>query len=236
MVQYGEEAGFIYCYLVKTGYRKRGIGQALFDKCVQSCSSSCNIGLSAEDKYLTKMYVNSGFVHRGFGAMDIFGKLKTYDVICHTPSGSQVNITPLKCSDFDSIMKFDDEIYPFKRHHFLTKFLTRPNMVTLVAKQCHKIIGYGCVWDIGTNYRIMPLYAQNPDAANELFLNLIKHVPIDSVINCSVSCDKKETLKMISEILQFVEEPVKMIRAYKIKDISVDTKYIYSTTNGMGPC
>ena len=229
--------GFIHSYLVKTEYRKQGIGRAVFDKCIESCSPGCNIGLSAIDEYLKNIYSVSGFVHIGFGAMKLHGKVKT---IMSETFETEVNsvVSTMKCIDFDSVLKFDDGIHPFKRHKFLTKFLNRQNMVTFVAKQHDDIIGYGCVWewDVGKYYRIMPVYAYTSDAARSLFLDLIKYVPQGAVIICSVPSDHQYALKMVSEILQLVEEPIEIIRAYTENDVLVDTKFIYSSTNGLGPC
>ncbi|MCX6152481.1 MAG: GNAT family N-acetyltransferase [Ignavibacteriales bacterium] len=160
-VKYGNKFGFMGFYIVKKKYRAQGYGIKIWQHAFNYLG-----GLTSGMDGVVEQQVNykkSGykFAYRQlrYVANNLIGK--TYsDVI-------DLNDVP-----FEDVLKYDNEMFPAPRPTFLKCWLTQPNISAKVILAENKIIGYGVIRPCRVGFKIGPLFAENANAAEKLFLSL----------------------------------------------------------------
>lgn len=70
-------------------------------------------------------------------------------------------------------MEFETKVSPFKRDNFLEKFyFNTPETLALAYRESGMLRGYGLIRRIFSKYKIGPLYADNFEISEKLFLSL----------------------------------------------------------------
>ena len=161
-VRYGNSYGFMGFYIVKPEFRGKGYGMQLFqhawnylgnrnkgaDGVLENLEKYAKIGLKLE-------HLNARYQGFGTGA----GKLGQ-------------NIAMLKKIDFETVAKYDDYVFGFKRRKFLKCWISQPESHAYGFIKNEKLLGCGVIRKCFEGYKIGPLFAENPSVANELFDSL----------------------------------------------------------------
>lgn len=167
-VSYGGTFGFIGLYIVRAEYRGKGLGLAIWKEAIKRLEGH-TIGLDGvvaqQDNYR-----RSGFrlAHRNIRYQG--NAVKTgYDT---------AHIIPLDMVDFALVDTFDRTMFPAPRTEFLRTWVAMPDSSSFGFVENGILRGFGTVRQCGTGYKIGPLYAREPDYADEIFRALAGSVPI----------------------------------------------------------
>jgi len=165
-VAYDETFGFVGFYIVKPAYRGKGYGLKIWNAAMAYLNTQ-NIGLDGVIEQQAN-YKKSGF-KLAYSNIRYEGTAMRTDK--HFPE-----IAPLSEVSFDDLTSYDTALFPVHRHQFLKAWLTQPESMVLVAVQNKHIIGYGVIRKCRIGYKIGPLFADNKDIANKLYLALCHFV------------------------------------------------------------
>jgi hypothetical protein len=167
-VSYGESYGFIGFYIVKPGYRNRGFGILLWNKAMEHLSGR-NIGLDGvvaqQDNYR-----KSGFrlVHRNI----------RYEWRSTPNQKEAQGITELSNVPVEDLLLYDAKLFGYRRDPFLKCWISRPGTIELGIVQEDRLQGYGVLRRCRHGFKIGPLFADNAELAETLFLALTADLPV----------------------------------------------------------
>jgi len=161
-VKYGKSFGFIGFYIVKPEYRGKGFGMKIWNEGLKYLHGR-NIGLDGVVAQ-QENYKKSGFKfayrnirYQGNGG----GKF---------PKNSSV----IKLSEinFETVNFYDQKLFPENRTDFLKSWINQSDSKALGILKDNKLAGFGVIRKCNSAYKIGPLFADNADLAEELFLAL----------------------------------------------------------------
>ncbi|MDR7665690.1 GNAT family N-acetyltransferase [Methanosarcina sp. Z-7115] len=215
-VAYDDSFGFLGLYVVKPKFRNKGVGVKLTEKCLERMGNR-NIGLDAvvenEKKYQELMkfksfYSNLRFEGRGGGEFPN-GLVKVSDV------------------PFESLLEYDREMFPAPRDTFLEKWIKQPDSYAFAAVEAGKLKGYGVIRKCQNGYKIGPLFADDPIAAERIFLALKASVP-DEAIYLDVPEPNKKAMEIANKYGMNVI--FKTIRMYSREEPDINLEKVYGVT------
>lgn len=161
-IRYDSTFGFIGFYIVKPEYRGKGYGIQLWNAAMKSLTG-CNVGLDGVVEQQAN-YQKSGFQlaysnlrYEGVGGGDV------------QPDAA---VVPLSDVPLDAIEAYDQPFFPVQRTDFLKTWINQPHSHALGIMENDLLAGYGVIRQCRTGYKIGPLYAENAQLAERLFLAL----------------------------------------------------------------
>jgi hypothetical protein len=162
VIKYSNSFGFLGFYIVKPEYRGKGYGIQIWQAGLDYLNVR-NIGL---DGVVTQQenYKKSGFKlaysnirYEGHGGG-------------HPPEN--VNIVKLSTLPFEAVDSYDRPFFPASRPHFINCWINQPDSQALGIMHNGTLAGYGVIRACRAGYKIGPLYADNSESADSLFLAL----------------------------------------------------------------
>lgn len=165
-VIYDEQFAFCGFYIVDKGFRGKGYGLAL-TKARLAYIGNRNAGLDGVinmvDKYANLGYKiahnNSRYTGSSYPALEK-----------NNPA-----IVPLATVDFTCLLEYDRLHFPALRPTFLKCWINQPEGASLGYMHSGRLLGYGVIRACRSGFKIGPLFADSPEIAEELFLNLVSH-------------------------------------------------------------
>ena len=165
VVKYGDSFGFLGFYIVKPEYRGKGYGIQIWNAGLALLRGH-TIGLDGvvaqQDNYkksgFTLAYRNIRYQGTGGG---------------HFQANS--GIVPLSTLPFDDICTYDKPFFPDNRMQFLRYWIDQPQSTALGILRNRKLAGYGVLRICRSGYKVGPLFADSPEFAEHLFLDLNSH-------------------------------------------------------------
>lgn len=161
-VSYGNNFGFMGFYITAPEHRNQGYGIQVWSKAMEYLKDH-NVGLDGVVAQ-QENYKKSGFTlacrnirYEGKGSTD----KQTYEGIVEA-SGAL----------YDQIQAYDDHIFPVPRPQFLQNWMKQPESLTVASVNNGTLQGYGMIRRCQTGYKVGPLFADNADTAEKLFLRL----------------------------------------------------------------
>ncbi|MGM0423878.1 MAG: GNAT family N-acetyltransferase [Thermodesulfobacteriota bacterium] len=159
-VKYDIHFGFVGFYIVKPDFRGQGYGLKIWNKAVKSLKGLV-VGLDGVVDQQCN-YKKSGFslAHRniryqGYGG----GNLTDYS-----------NLVSLTNFNFREICRYDRCFFATERTRFLKCWLEQPLSSAIGILYNGKLAGYGLMRKCRSGYKIGPLFADNTEFAEHLFL------------------------------------------------------------------
>jgi GNAT superfamily N-acetyltransferase len=161
-IKYGASFGFLGFYIVKPEYRGKGYGIQIWNAALKYLEGR-NIGLDGVVAQQDN-YKKSGFklAYRNIRYEGVFS--------CPLPPGSE--ILALSKLAFETIDAYDRPFFPENRSQFIKSWINQPDGYSLGIMQNGKLSGYGTIRACRIGYKIGPLFADNPQLAESLFLAL----------------------------------------------------------------
>lgn len=164
-VAYDEHYGFIGLYIVDEEYRKTNAGLILAQAALGHLGRR-NVGL---DGVLERVenYARLGykFAYRNKRYRGKGGGMR--------PSG----LVEAKMVPFDMLAEFDAGHFPAPREAFLREWINMPESKTYVKFKDGEIRAYGTVRRCHSGFKIGPLFALSPSAAEKVFQGLVSNIP-----------------------------------------------------------
>jgi len=162
VMKYSDAFGFLGFYMVKPEYRGKGYGIQIWNAGLKYLEGA-SIGL---DGVVTQQenYKKSGFklAYRNIRYEGVGGG--------HYPHNSE--IVALSTLPFEVIDQYDQAFFPANRLQFSKLWITQPQCHALGIMQNGELAGYGVIRKCCIGYKIAPLYADNSELAEALFLAL----------------------------------------------------------------
>lgn len=166
-VKYDSHFGFVGFYIVKPEFRGQGYGLKIWNEAVDSLKGLV-VGLDGVVDQQCN-YKKSGFslAHRniryqGYGGGD---------------SADSPDLVSLSNFDFKEICKYDRDFFPAERTRFLKCWLEQPLSTAVGILYNGNLAGYGLMRKCRSGYKIGPLFADNAEFAEDLFLYLKCRIP-----------------------------------------------------------
>ncbi len=165
-VKYGNEFSFIGFFIVKPEYRGRRIGLDLGNRAM-TYTGNIPIGIDGVENKV-KNYKTYGF-KLAWNNARYEGKASGYAA----PSA----VFPIQAITEKEFFEFDRKFFPGPRETFLKMWISRPGTIGLGIKSGDKLSGYGVIRPCREGWKIGPLFAETPEAADTLFTALQGAIP-----------------------------------------------------------
>ncbi|MDW5552115.1 GNAT family N-acetyltransferase [Methanosarcina sp.] len=216
-VAYDDSYGFLGLYVVKPEFRNKSVGAKLTEKCLERMGNR-NIGLDAvvenEKKYQDFMnfksfYRNLRFEGRGGGEVPD-GLIKISDV------------------PFESLLKYDREMFPAPRPVFLEKWIKQPDSYAFATVEAGKLKGYGVIRKCLIGYKIGPLFADDEIKAEKIFQALKASIPDEVVFVIDVPEPNERALEITRKY--GMDVVFTTIRMYSREEPNINLGKVYGST------
>ena len=186
---YDEKYAFCGFYIVDPSHRGKGFGLAL-TKARLDYIGTRNAGLDGVVPMLPK-YARLGYkiAHQNtrYKGINLSPNLE------HHPA-----IHPMSAINFGQLREYDRLHFPAHRDSFLRCWIHQPGSKTIAYLENNQIKGYGMIRPSVDGFRIGPLFADNSDIANQLFINLAHHARGAPVYLDIPACNQ-DAIKLISD-------------------------------------
>lgn len=166
-VKYGADFAFVGFYIVKKGYRGRGYGLELWKRAMESLGNR-NVGLDGVVGQRTN-YEQSGFRFAYSNAR--------YEGVTRKAENLVDGIECVSEDQLEAILSYDAPFFPAGRPLFMQKWLLQSGSTVLASWRDGQPIGYGVIRPCRRGYKIGPLFADNAETAENLFVRLQSTVP-----------------------------------------------------------
>jgi GNAT superfamily N-acetyltransferase len=165
-VAYDDSFGFMGFYIVRSELRGHGIGMALWKAAINHMGER-NIGGDGVVVMLDK-YKKSGFsiAHRN---------IRYHGTATSAPGSSDV--VDIAQVPFPELLRFDRGRFPAPRPEFLAKWIVQPEGGGRALIREGRLAGYGVIRACRSGFKIAPLFADDPQGAEELFAALAGLAP-----------------------------------------------------------
>ena len=171
-VSYGNNFGFLGFYIVKKEFRGKGYGLKIWNRALEYLANQ-NIGLDGVVAQQDN-YVKSGFklAYRNI----------RYEGIAVDGYDNTTSVVPYSKQYFEKLVKYDSKLFPAYRTGFLESWVELNDAQTFVSLDDDTLNGYATIRKCKIGYKIGPLFADNSDIANSLFISANKFAGEGSII------------------------------------------------------
>lgn len=166
-VKYGQSFGFIGLYIVEPAYRGHGFGLQLWQTAIAALAGR-TIGLDGvvaqQDNYrrsgfqLAYRHIRYAGTNADEGWPDV--------------GQSDIDLIELSKVPLAEVVAYDRPFFPADRQSFLQSWLNQPEGAALGIRRNGQLVGYGVIRSCYTGYKIGPLFADDANLAETLFLAL----------------------------------------------------------------
>jgi ribosomal protein S18 acetylase RimI-like enzyme len=167
MVRYGAGFGFLGFYIVKPEFRGKGYGIQIWEAgLAHLCGRTIGLdGVIAQQEN----YRKSGFVlaHRNIRYQGAGGG----------PAPNDSRIVELSSIPHETLCAYDRQFFPESRSAFLKCWINQPESTALGIRAGGSLAGYGVIRQCRSGHKIGPLFADDPELAERLFLALKASIP-----------------------------------------------------------
>jgi predicted N-acetyltransferase YhbS len=163
-VRYDNSFGFIGLYIVKTNWRNQGFGLQTWNaglKLLGDRNIALDGVLAQVDNY------------RKFGFQPAYRHVRYAGLGMATDINK--SILPLSDVPREELLKYDRQCFPTPRPQFLEKWINQPENAAYGFLRNDNLSGYGVLRKCRNGFKIGPLFADNLEIAESLFLALINH-------------------------------------------------------------
>lgn len=217
-VVYDEHFAFCGLYIVKPEYRQQGFGIQLTHERLKYTGNRIT-GIDGVLENVSK-YQKIGYVaaHKNIRfELTTFPQAMLYSA----------QVVDLKKIDFTTLENFERPYFPAKRTNFLKCWIEQADAYALGYIERDELKGYGVIRKCKKGYKIGPLFAKTPIAAQELFESLCNRVT-EGPIYLDVPEINEDALKLVS---QYQMKPTfEVMRMYRNGFPNMDLEGIYGIT------
>jgi ribosomal protein S18 acetylase RimI-like enzyme len=166
-VRYGAGFGFLGFYIVRPAYRGQGHGLALWRAAMQRFESRV-VGL---DGVVAQQhnYRRSGFA--------LAWNNVRHEGVVRGSRAVAPSIVPLQSLPLPAVLGYDAAFFPDDRRTFTRHWVAQRGSTALAVQREGRIAGYGVIRPCRSGHRIGPLFADDAQAAEDLFHALVATLP-----------------------------------------------------------
>lgn len=206
IVSYDGLFGFMGFFIVKPEFRSYGIGRKLWYRRRDTLISRLNEGATIGMDGVIDMqpFYNKGGFEIQFRDERHEKTGEKFDV--------EKNISAIEENDFDSVLQYDEKCFGFPRHQFLKPWLTQPEIKTFKYSENEKLKGFAVVRRAKKGFKVSPLFADNPEIAEELYKACLNSV-IGEPLYLDIPVVNKDAVALIKKYkTTYVFECARMYR------------------------
>ncbi|EGJ29551.1 MULTISPECIES: GNAT family N-acetyltransferase [Moorena] len=160
VVRYEPQFNFIGLYIVKPEERKKGFGLKTWQEALNLISGQ------PAALYAVLEQVNN---YQKFGFKPAHYNFRYQGIIVGTISP---DVRDLKSIDFEQLCRYGRRYFPSHRSHFLSRWINQPHGQGYAILNDGELAGYGVIRKATDGFKIGPIFAENEDIAEKLFLAL----------------------------------------------------------------
>ncbi len=189
-ISYNQNFGFLGLYIVKPEYRNQGYGIKIWNKAFEYLKTQ-NIGLDGVVDQQAN-YQKSGF------------KLAYRNIRFQFLSNKKIkinntNIIQLNKIPFEVVLKYDNNLFPASRPIFLECWINQHESTAVGVLEKGELKGYGVIRKCRKGYKIGPLFADNIDIAEQLFISMNNSVKPCSIIFFDIPEVNQQAFKLVQK-------------------------------------
>ncbi|NEP79051.1 MAG: GNAT family N-acetyltransferase [Okeania sp. SIO3C4] len=215
-VRYSQKLSFIGLYIVKPKWRKQGFGLKTWQEAIKLINNQ-PAGLDAVLEQVNT-YRKSGF-------KTAHHHLRYQGII---PGEISQDIKDLKTINFEKLCNYDRLYFPADRPNFLKAWINQSNGKSYGIINDGNLVGYGVIRKAKEGYRIAPIFAENQEIAEKLFLALCSYSENQNVYIDVPELNKQGINLVESYQMQCVYECARM---YSVQEPNIDWKNIFGVTS-----
>jgi len=217
-VAYDPDFAFIGFYIVKPEHRGKGYGLKIWNAAIAYLQTQ-NIGLDGVVEQQVN-YKKSGF--------ELAYRNIRYEGTAQPTTARFPEIVPASEVAYDEIAQYDAGIFPVPRPRFLQGWLKQPESLALVALQAGRVAGYSVLRKCRIGYKIGPLFADNKDLANKLFLASCNQVKPGTAIFLDTPAMNEAAVQLAEA--HGMKKVFETARMYTKSQPDIDLNRIYGVT------
>ncbi len=165
-VAYSADFGFIGFFIVKPAYRGHMLGPALGIKAIDYLGAR-NIGVDGVEAK-EKLYESHGF-KPAYNSIRFEGMAD--DDACLDGLVDAADVP------FNELAAYDRRFFPAARHSFLSLWINQQEGFSVAAHGKNGVSGFGTIRRCRKGYKIGPLFADDPETAEKIFVSLTAKIP-----------------------------------------------------------
>jgi hypothetical protein len=168
--RHSPDFGFMGLFIVKAGLRRSGLGAPLWHHRLNllkgRLATGATIGMDGVFD-MQPFYARGGFAfaHRDLRFQGVAN------------GAADRSVRPLIESDFTTVDFFDQLHFPVPRPAFLRRWLFQPNAHTLGLFEDDALLAYGVARPARDGFKLGPVFATSPDAAERVVASLMARIP-----------------------------------------------------------
>jgi GNAT superfamily N-acetyltransferase len=171
ITSYNGDYGFMGFFIVRPGYRGRGFGNTLWhvrrQRLLDRLRTGASIGLDGVFE-MQDYYTRGGF---SFSHRNMRFRADIPDRPAILPDVEK-NISPLAAIPFEQVLEYDRTCFPASRPTFLREWIAQPDAIAVGYQRDRKLSGYGVVRRCSEGCKVGPLFANEIQTAEALYLHL----------------------------------------------------------------
>ncbi|XP_055930946.1 uncharacterized protein LOC129961208 isoform X2 [Argiope bruennichi] len=227
-----DDLAFIGLYVVKSAYRRHGIGRKIWNAVMKRVGDR-NAGVNPVPEQLENYRDRSGFPVQTSWC-SIVSHTKSMDMSLFTANDLDINLQRLILEDNDTLNEvicYDADVCGFSRGNLVPLLCSQKDSVTMVATKTdsNEICGYGNIRKNIKNGAIVgPLYADSAEIAEKILYELVKAFPIgeiEGIMMMAIDCNLP-AMKMMDKLgFQTLEG---IARLYRDEEVHVKYEKVFS--------
>jgi ribosomal protein S18 acetylase RimI-like enzyme len=162
VVKYPNNFAFLGFYIVKKEFRGKGYGLELWERAIKDLQDY-NIGLDGVIDQ-QENYKKSGF--------KLAYSNVRYEGRSIVSNNDFNNIIPIKDININALIDYDSQYFPVRREKFIKSWIEQYGKNAFASVDEGKINGYAVIRECRNGYKIGPLFAENAEIAESLFIRL----------------------------------------------------------------
>ncbi|NCC74441.1 MAG: N-acetyltransferase [Sphingobacteriia bacterium] len=175
VVSYDGNFGFMGFFIVKPGYRGRGIGRSIWYKRRDKLLLRLNAGAAIGMDGVVSM---QSFYNRG--GFRIAFRDERYERNGEKMK-SELAVTPVKVEDIGAVLNYDRKCFGFERTKFMLSWLNQPEVKSFKYMNEEGMKGFVVMRKCIKGYKAGPLFADNLLVAEALYRACLNAVPGEPV-------------------------------------------------------
>jgi hypothetical protein len=200
-VRYGARFGFIGFYIVRPPFRGQGHGISLWRAGMQRLAGRC-IGLDGVVEQQAS-YRRSGF--------ELAWNNVRYQGRARLGTRVGASVQALARLPLDAVLAYDAAFFPDERREFTRHWIAQTGSAALAVQRDGRMAGYGVVRPCRSGYKIGPLFADDAQAADELYCALVGGLERDAPVQLDIPAPNPFALDLVrSHGMQPVFETARM--------------------------
>ena len=216
VVRYNPNFNFIGIYIVKPEHRNKGFGLKTWQegfKLIPNQPAALDAVLAQVSKY------------QKFGFQPYHSHLRYQGKISGKLSP---DVKDTKTIDFEQLCGYDQQYFPGARPAFLSQWINQPHGQGYAIIDEGKLLGYGVIRKTADGFKVAPIFAENEEIAEKLFLALVTYsqgsniyVDVPEINKSAISLFEKYHMKPIFEC----------VRMYKGEAPSLNWQKVFGVTS-----